>query len=349
MPPRVTRLAAPLLAVPLIAAATAALLAHVGPAGAVSLAPGAPDTVAITEWPVPWEKTRPRDPFVDGEGRVWFVGQAGNYIAHLDPRTGRFRRYEIAEGTHPHNLIVDGRGAVWYAGNRNARIGRLDPSSGAVRDFPMPEGEPRDPHTLIAGRDGEIWFTAQGANAVGRFDPATGSVRVARPERQRARPYGIVLDPEGTPWVALFGTNRIARLDRGTMTLREYELPNERSRARRLDVTPDGTVWYVDYTRGQLGRLDPTSGAVREWAAPAGAASMPYAMAADDRGRLWFVETGVQPNRLVGFDPASERFFSVTPFGGTPNTVRHMVFHAPTRSLWFGTDANTIGRAVLPD
>ena len=41
-------------------------------------------TVEITEWTVPWEKTRPRDPFVDAGGRVWFVGQTGNYIAHLD-------------------------------------------------------------------------------------------------------------------------------------------------------------------------------------------------------------------------------------------------------------------------
>ena len=39
----------------------------------------------ITEWTVPWERTRPRDPYVDGQGRVWFVGQEGNYVATLDP------------------------------------------------------------------------------------------------------------------------------------------------------------------------------------------------------------------------------------------------------------------------
>ena len=39
-----------------------------------------PAPVEITEWTVPWEKTRPRDPFLDNRGRVWFVGQAGNYI-----------------------------------------------------------------------------------------------------------------------------------------------------------------------------------------------------------------------------------------------------------------------------
>jgi virginiamycin B lyase len=306
------------------------------------------DTVPITEWVVPWEGSRPRDPYVAPDGRVWFVGQEGNYVAVLDPRSGKFERFAITDGTNPHNLIVDRRGIVWYAGNRNARIGRLDPASGAVREYPMPDAAVRDPHTLVFGRDGEIWFTAQGANAVGRFDPATGEIRTTRVGRGGSRPYGIVVDRAGTPWVALFGTNRIASIDPASMTLREFTLPNERSRARRLVAGPDQAIWYVDYTRGYLGRLDPRTGAVREWAAPGGAGALPYAMEIDDGGRLWFVETGPQPNRLVGFDPARERFFSVTPFGGTPNTVRHMVFHAPTRTLWFGTDANTIARARVP-
>ena len=32
------------------------------------------------EYTVPWEKTRPRDPIMDQSGRVWFVGQVGNYV-----------------------------------------------------------------------------------------------------------------------------------------------------------------------------------------------------------------------------------------------------------------------------
>ena len=65
--------------------------------------------------------------------------------------------------------------------------------------------------------------------------------------------------------------------------------------------------------------------------------------------RIWLVETGVQPNRLVGFDPKNSSWFSVTPISKSGGgTVRHMVFHRPTRTIWFGTDANTIGRASVP-
>ena len=45
-------------------------------------------------------------------------------------------------------------------------------------------------------------------------------------------------------------------------------------------------------------------------------------------------------------DPATGKFFSITPIlpsGG--GTVRHMYYHPPTGDIWFGTDANTIGRA----
>lgn len=71
-------------------------------------------------------------------------------------------------------------------------------------------------------------------------------------------------------------------------------------------------------------------------------------MTVDDRDRLWFVETGPDPNRLVGFDPEAGSFFSLTEIPSGGGTVRHMVFHGPTRTIWFGTDANTIGRAQVP-
>jgi virginiamycin B lyase len=300
----------------------------------------------ITEWKVPWDKTRPRDPYLDGQGRVWFVGQEGNYVAYLDPSNGTFKRYAIESGTNPHNLVIDKAGRVWFSGNRNARIGWLDPATGKSTIYPMPDKAARDPHTMTFDRNGEMWFTAQFSNFVGHLDPRSGKVRLMKPPTNDARPYGIVIDPSGRPWFDEFGTNKIATIDPATFAIREYALPNDRARPRRIAVTSDGIIWYGDYMRGMLGRLDPKTGAIREFPLPAAAQSLPYAMASDDRDRIWLAETGVQPNRLVGFDPKNESWFSVTPItesGG--GTVRHMIFHAPTRTLWFGTDANTIARA----
>jgi virginiamycin B lyase len=322
--------------------------------GAPALAPERPTPTAdsaaveITEWRVPWERSRPRDPYVAGDGRVWFVGQVGNYIAVLDPKSGEFRRYELDEGVHPHNLIVDRQGMVWYAGNRAAHIGRLDPATGKVTKYPMPDTAARDPHTLVFDQRGDIWFTVQGGNHVGHLATGTGKVRLIRVPTADARPYGIVVDSRGRPWFSEFGSNKIATVDPATMKLRELTLPDPRARARRLVVTSDDVVWYGDYVRGTTARLDPATGKVEEWPNPSGARSMPYAMAVDDRDRVWYVETGVQPNRLVAFDPKTRTVVSQTEIRESgAGTVRHMVFHAPTREIWFGTDANTIGRAKV--
>lgn len=326
----------------LVTLALTALAAAPAPAGA------AVDTVKITEWTVPWENSRPRDPYVDPRtGRIWFVGQAGNYVAYFVPGTTEFKRYELDEGVHPHNIIVDTDGTPWYAGNRAAHIGKLDPATGRITKFAMPEGA-RDPHTMMFDGRGGIWFTVQGGNMVGHLNQRTGAVRVVSMTRPNARPYGLVVDENGQPWFCEFGTNRMATVDPKTFELKEFDLPAERARPRRMARTPDGMIWYGDYSRGFLGRLDPKTGAVREWPMPSGATSLPYAMTMDEAGRIWFVETGPKPNNLVGFDPRTEKFFSSTPVlpsGG--GTIRHMVYHPQTRTIWFGTDTNMLGKAVI--
>src|SRR4030081_1348943 len=119
---------------------------------------------------------------------------------------------------------------------------------------------------------------------------ADGKIRLWRMAKC-SRPYGISLDSHGQPWFDLFGTNQIGTIDPRSGEFKAYTLPSERSRPRRIAITPDDAVWYGDYTRGFLGRLDPQSGATEDFALQSGPASLPYAMTADDRGRIWLAET----------------------------------------------------------
>jgi virginiamycin B lyase len=275
------------------------------------------------------------------DGKVWFVGQAGNYIAVLDPETAQFKRYEIEEGTNPHTLIVDPKGTVWYAGNRNGRIGRLDPRTGTVKTIMT--GEARDPHTLVFDGKGNIWFTSQGSNRVGRLNMTSEKVDLVTPYDQPSNPYGIVLDPKGIPTIALLRVGKAVKVDPATLAVTRFNQASDASRSRRLDVTADGMIWYGDEARGYLGRIDPATGETKEWQAPGGIDSKPYAVTKDDQGRIWFSETGAQ-KRLVGFDPKTEKFFAQIPVSGT---IRHMFFDTRTKMMWFGTDANKVGRIVV--
>ena len=304
--------------------------------------------VDIKEWQVPWDQTRPRDPYVDQQHRVWFVGQSGDYIAVLKSELGQFHQFKLDSGTGPHNLIVDKQGQVWYAGNRAAHIGKLDPVTGNITKYPMPDPKATDPHTLIFGKKRDIWFTVQHGNFVGHLDMDTGQIQLMPLPTPHARPYGIVLDNTHSPWFVEFGTHKFGTIDPDTHTVREIPLSRSEARPRRLGVSSSGVIWYVDYAGGYLGSYHPKTGHIQEWPVPGGSDARPYAMTIDEQDRVWFVETGSKANRLVGFDIQTGNVISLTDIPSGGGTVRHMVYHHPTRTIWFGTDTNTIGRASVP-
>ena len=303
--------------------------------------------IEIREWEVPYDG-RPRDPFAAGPDEVWFVGQVNGYLGRLTPSTGEFFRRDLGEGAGPHNLIVDDDGIVWFAGNLNAYIGRYDPKTDKIERIEMPDPKASDPHTLIFDADqSHIWFTAQHGNFIGRLNMADRSVDLVPVQTKGARPYGIKVAPDGTVWSVLLGTNKLASVDTQSLAITEYEIPEKDARPRRLEVTDDGRVWYADYARGTLGGYDPQTKKFSEWSLPSGEDSAPYGTALDDQGRIWIVETGVEPNLFVGFDTKSEEVVSVTPVPSGGGVVRHMMFDPDTGAVWFGADTVTIGKAQV--
>jgi virginiamycin B lyase len=303
--------------------------------------------IEIREWNVPYDG-RPRDPFAASPNAVWFVGQVNGYLGLLTPSNGKFSKRDLGEGAGPHNLIVDENGIVWFAGNRNAYIGRYDPDTDEIERIDMPDTEARDPHTLVFNADQSyIWFTVQYGNFIGRLDCADRSVELIRVPTKDARPYGIKIAPDGTPWVALLGTNKLASIHPDTLEITEHETPIKDTRPRRLEITDDGRIWYSDYTRGKLGLYNPNKERFAEWNLPSGEKGLPYGTALDDLGRVWVVETGVEPNQFVGFNTASEKIVSVTPIPSGGGTVRHMMFQPETGVIWFGADSGTIGKAIV--
>jgi virginiamycin B lyase len=336
-----------------------ALVAALGAAS--STAAPAAAAPQIDSWPVPWSKSRPRDPWVAADGKVWFCGQTGHYLARFDPSkagsAAAFEQFPLEPGAGPHNLILDAQGMVWYAGNLSAHIGRIDPAKGPGADkvvkFPMPDPAAKDPHTMLEDGKGAIWFTLQQSNKVGHLDKASGKLRLVDVPTPSARPYGLALDRAGRPWLNLLGTNKFATVDPESMALREVTLPRSDARTRRIEVGPDGAVWAVDYAGGRLVRFDPAlegkPGAFKEWLLPGGAGSRPYGMGFDHRGRVWIAQSADQPNTLVAFDIKTSTFGAPIVVPEVFGAIRHMVFDAKRGELWFGADNDRLVRVRLRD
>jgi virginiamycin B lyase len=182
---------------------------------------------------------------------------------------------------------------------------------------------------------------------IGRLNVKSRAVDLIRSRTARSRPYGIKLAPDGSVWAVLFGSNKLAHIDPSTLEIVEVELPRADARPRRLEVLNDGRVWYVDYAKGMLGVYDPVGKSFDEWQLPQGERSLPYGMASDSSGNVWLVATGVQPNIFMGFDSKTESFFAATEIQSGGGTIRHMHYHEPSGAVWFGTDTNYVGRAIV--
>lgn len=58
---------------------------------AAASAPGDEEALDIREWRVPYEDSRPRDPFAESATSVWFVGQRAGAFRHEPARAHRSR------------------------------------------------------------------------------------------------------------------------------------------------------------------------------------------------------------------------------------------------------------------
>jgi virginiamycin B lyase len=278
--------------------------------------------VTIREWLLPTPGSRPHDPLAMPDGTIWYTGQMANVIGRLDPKTGAIKQYPLPPDSGPHGLVADRDGNIWYTANFAGYIGKLDPRTGHVTQYPMPNPAARDPHTPVFDQHGMLWFTVQSGNFVGELDPATGHIELVPLPSPHSLPYGMAINSKGIPFFAEFGANRISAIDPGTHVIQEYTLPNPAARPRRIAIASDDAIWYSDYARGYLGRLDPASGAVKEWPSPGGPNSAPYGIAII-HGIVWYSESGVTPNTIVRFDPATQRFQTwAIPSGG--GVVRNM-------------------------
>jgi virginiamycin B lyase len=264
--------------------------------------------ISFKQWKTPTLGARSRDPIEGIDGSIWFVGQYGNVVGRIDPKTNEIKEWPLPSGARAHSIAEDKSGNIWYTGNANGTIGKLDPKTGKFTVYPMPDPAVRDPHSLEFDPKGILWFSAQQSNFVGRLDPATGAVKVWALPTPKTNPYGVRMDSKGTPWIASNGSNRVISINPETLELKEHVLPRANAQPRRIAIDSQDVIWAADVS-GYLVRFDPKTGAVKEWPSPSGAASSPYGITIVN-DIIWYNESGQRPDALVRFDPKTEKFQS---------------------------------------
>ena len=305
------------------------------------------DTVDIREWLVPWPKTLPGHVYVGGGGRVWFISEKGNYVANLSPESNEFNRYDLPERTAATSLLIDENRVIWFASSKRKYIGSLNPATGRINEIPLPNKKAKNPFALTFDDFGDIWFTTRDSNFVGRLKPSNQSIDLISTPNKKLRLRDIVITSDNTPWAIATENNQIVRVNRADMSVTEIETPKAKSDFRQLATTSDGNLWFTDFEFGTLVRYDPQSNSFEEWLLPGGANSEPDGMAVDKDDRIWLIETGQNPNRLVGFDTGTQTFLTETAIPSGAGSVSHLHYFEPAGEMWFGTESNYVGRAKV--
>jgi len=288
----------------------------------------------VQEWPVPTPEFA-RDPAPAPDGSIFISVMHGNKIARFDPKTQKFKEWDLPRGAHPHGVLVDANNTAWYTGNGNGTIGHLDPATGKVTEYKTPSGG--DPHTLVSDGKGTIWFTMQGAGRVGRLDVSSGKIVEYQ---MPGNPYGLALDQQGNVWVCRMAADKLGRIDAKTGQVSEFST-GAGSAPRRIAAAPDGTLWVTLYRSGKLLHFDPAGAkAIREYDLPGGSGGGPYAVTVDGAGNVFTDE--INMNTVVRLDPASGEL-RVVKLPSENTGIRKMIVDASGRVWYMGSHSGKLG------
>lgn len=176
----------------------------------------------------------------DGEGNLWFTGQAGVY-GRFDPAAGTMEVWSAPRGRGPYGITTTPAGDVYYASLAGSHIARIDTRTGeaTVLEPPTPgQGARR----VWSDSDGDIWVAEWNAGAVARFDPETEAWREWPLPGDEARAYAVYVDERDDVWLTDFGGDTIWRFEPDTETFTAFDPPSRGTQIRQLLGRP-GEVW----------------------------------------------------------------------------------------------------------
>ena len=185
----------------------------------------------------------------DGDGILWFTGQAG-YYGSLDPSSGAIRVFPAPRGTGPYGIAATPSGDIYYSSLAGSYLGAVDTTTGAVTVV--------DPPTAGAGarRDwsdsqGRIWVAEWFVGQVGVYDPATGAWQEWPLPGAAPQAYAVYVDETDAVWLTDFGSNAIVRFDPETETFQSFPHESQPANVRQLLGRP-GEVWGAESAADQL-------------------------------------------------------------------------------------------------
>ena len=127
-----------------------------------------PDTLAITEYPLP-DGARPRRIVVAADDTIYYTDYARGMIGSLDPVSGKAREWKSPGGpkSKPYGITATRDGIIWYSesGREPNTVVRFDPKADSFAPWAIPSGG-GIVRNMVATKNGDIYLACSGKNMV---------------------------------------------------------------------------------------------------------------------------------------------------------------------------------------
>jgi virginiamycin B lyase len=131
-----------------------------------------PETMKITEYPLPDPAARPRRIALTSDDVVWYTDFARGYLGRFDPRTGAVKEWASPSGltSQPYGIATD-KDIVWYSESAvtpNTLV-RFDPKTESFQSWAIPSGG-GVVRNMMRTADGNLALACSGVNRVALVD-----------------------------------------------------------------------------------------------------------------------------------------------------------------------------------
>lgn len=217
-----------------------------------------PTTGEVETFPLPGDNANLNTATFDGDGLLWFTGQAG-IVGWLDPATGELDVASAPEGVGPYGITTTPTGEVYFVSLAGSYLGRIAVSGeGVARTFEIEVIEPATPdqgaRRVWSDSAGNLWISEWLAGQVGRFDPATGEWTEWPLPGDAAQAYAVYVDERDDVWLSDFGADSLVRFDPDTEEFVSLPLPDAGGNVRQIHGRP-GEVWAPESAADTLLRI----------------------------------------------------------------------------------------------
>jgi len=209
-----------------------------------------PSTSEVETFPLPTDEGANLNTAVfDGDGTLWFTGQAGIY-GRLDPATGEVELFDAPRGQGPYGITATPDGDVYYASLAGSYLARIDAATGEATVIEPPTAE-QGTRRVWTDSQGRLWTSQWNAGQVAVYDPAGERWQEWRLPGDNPQAYAVYVDDQDRAWLSDFGANALVAFDPASEEFTSYPLPSEPGEVRQIHGRP-GAVWGAESAADKL-------------------------------------------------------------------------------------------------